>query len=407
MRYILAQRHITAPPQRGAAGAQMTTITTRTILNFMLRSKLLLIIFLLCFPCVVARGAVIFQENFDTCTGAQCYCSTTDPNGWDQWYRESCSATVGNVTHYSGEWSSPGRSGAGKSFKLWRNGSVFSGYDGGMLKTLGSSAKNIFMRFYVKIPTAMNYATGDEYQKWWRFNTSSDEVYIGTIDGFRSGRMEVYDNAEHTTILNNSQLLTLMDGNWHCLEIQFGLDNTTLKAWIDGVLQYNNTSKNWHGNTGASFSSYLQHFGFGSRGSSVTYQASWQAIEFDDLVIADAYVGPTADTTQPSVSITTSSPQSISTDSLSVTGTASDDVGISSCKYRIGAAPDASNGTACTGTTSWTCSTLGYSSGSNTLYVGCSDAAGNWGSSSITVNYTPVYSEAVLSGVSCSGCSIR
>ena len=87
----------------------------------------------------------------------------------------------------------------------------------------------------------MNYATGDEYQKWWRFNTSSDEVYIGTIDGFRSGRMEVYDNAEHTTILNNSQLLTLMDGNWHCLEIQFGLDNTTLKAWIDGVLQYNNT----------------------------------------------------------------------------------------------------------------------------------------------------------------------
>lgn len=97
--------------------------------------------------------------------------------------------------------------------------------------------------------------------------------------------------------------------------------------------------------------------------------------------------GGGGDTTAPTVSITTSDPSSITSDSLSVTGTASDAVGVTSCKYRLGSAPDASNGTACTGTTSWTCATSGYSRGANTLYVGCADAAGNWGSDSITVSY--------------------
>jgi hypothetical protein len=107
------------------------------------------------------------------------------------------------------------------------------------------------------------------------------------------------------------------------------------------------------------------------------------------------------DTTAPSVTISTSDPQTITSDSLSVTGTASDAVGVDSCKYRIGSAPDATHGTACTGTTSWSCTTSGYSIGANTLYVGCVDAAGNWGSDSITVNYssgTPVLTGGTLTG---------
>lgn len=99
------------------------------------------------------------------------------------------------------------------------------------------------------------------------------------------------------------------------------------------------------------------------------------------------------DTTAPTIdSITTPDPSSITADSLSVTGTASDAVwgDGSVCKWRIGSAPDASNGTACTGTTSWTCSTSGYTRGANTLYVGCGDAVPNWGAGdSITVNFSP------------------
>jgi hypothetical protein len=81
------------------------------------------------------------------------------------------------------------------------------------------------MRFYIKIPVAMDWATGNEYQKAWRFNTSGSEIYVDFQNGFRSGTLGVYDNSEWVTVLNNSQLLSIMDGNWHCVEFQFGLNN--------------------------------------------------------------------------------------------------------------------------------------------------------------------------------------
>lgn len=111
-----------------------------------------------------------------------------------------------------------------------------------------------------------------------------------------------------------------------------------------------------------------------------------------DGTAADAirFYASAADTTPPTTTISTSDPSAISTDGLTVIGTASDDTAVSGCKYRIGAAPDGSNGTACSGTTSFSCSTSGYASGANTLYVGCYDAAGNYGSDSITVNYTDI-----------------
>jgi hypothetical protein len=88
----------------------------------------------------------------------------------------------------------------------------------------------------------------------------------------------------------------------------------------------------------------------------------------------------------PTVTITTSDPQNITSDSLVVAGTCSDGDGVNTSKFRIGAPPSESTGTVCTGTTSWSCATSGYSEGENTLYVGCDDPSDNWGSDSITVN---------------------
>jgi hypothetical protein len=109
-------------------------------------------------------------------------------------------------------------------------------------------------------------------------------------------------------------------------------------------------------------------------------------------------VSSETDVTAPVPVISTSN-STIITDSLTVTGTSTDAVGVSGCKFRIGSAPDASNGTACTGTTSFSCATSGYASGANTLYVGCYDAAGNYGSDSIIVTFTP----PTASGCSFSG----
>jgi hypothetical protein len=96
----------------------------------------------------------------------------------------------------------------------------------------------------------------------------------------------------------------------------------------------------------------------------------------------------TQDNTAPTVTANDTT-KAISTNSYSAQGSASDDTSVSGCKWRLVSAPDATHGTACTGTTSWTCSTSGYSSGSNTLYVGCYDAAGNYGTDTVTVTYTP------------------
>jgi hypothetical protein len=116
--------------------------------------------------------------------------------------------------------------------------------------------------------------------------------------------------------------------------------------------------------------------------------------------IAQATTQTPADTTPPSVTIATADPSNIITDSLTVTGSASDAVGVSGCKWRRTSAPDADNGTACTGTTSFSCETSGYAEGANTLYVGCYDAAGNYGSDSITVNLdSSVPGDMVLSAL--------
>jgi hypothetical protein len=96
------------------------------------------------------------------------------------------------------------------------------------------------------------------------------------------------------------------------------------------------------------------------------------------------------DTTAPATTIASPvGPATIYSPSLLVTGTATDAVGVVGCKWRRTLAPNASNGTLCTGTTSFSCSTSGYSQGANTLYVGCFDAAGNYGSDSMVVNYYP------------------
>jgi len=94
------------------------------------------------------------------------------------------------------------------------------------------------------------------------------------------------------------------------------------------------------------------------------------------------------DTTAPATTITTSDPTNITLDSLVVNHTTTDAVGVTSCKSRLESAPDASNGSACVGTSS--CLVTGFAEGANNLYIGCTDAAANWGDGdSIVVNYTP------------------
>jgi hypothetical protein len=103
--------------------------------------------------------------------------------------------------------------------------------------------------------------------------------------------------------------------------------------------------------------------------------------------IAESEYYGASDTTPPTPTISTSGPitstDGTATVEFSCTANCDDLAGY---KWRIGSAPDASNGTTCTSPATIT----GLSVGSNTVYIGAGDAAGNWGSDSITVNYSPV-----------------
>ena len=82
------------------------------------------------------------------------------------------------------------------------------------------------------------------------------------------------------------------------------------------------------------------------------------------------------DTTAPTVSITTSSPQGVITDSQVITGTASDDTAVTGVKWSLVSYAAAFAGSnTCTGTTAWTCTITGMSEGANNVYIVAYDAA--------------------------------
>jgi hypothetical protein len=123
-------------------------------------------------------------------------------------------------------------------------------------------------------------------------------------------------------------------------------------------------------------------------GDNIAYVACFDAAGnrgYDQIVVTFT----TADETAPETTISTADPSNIVANALTVEGTATDAVGVIDCKWRRTSAPDAENGTDCDfSAPNFSCSTSGYSDGNNNLYVGCYDAAGNYGSDSIVVNYT-------------------
>jgi hypothetical protein len=128
-----------------------------------------------------SSAAVIFQRDFDD--SADTDACGSPPDGWDSWGIESgCSADFGGVTHPAGEVSSPGRGGMGKSLKLWRAGTLFEGYSGGVYYGQGSTfsptSEDFYVRWTMRIPAGATLdftEAGSNYQKLFRLNMNGGE----------------------------------------------------------------------------------------------------------------------------------------------------------------------------------------------------------------------------------------
>ena len=94
---------------------------------------------------------------------------------------------------------------------------------------------------------------------------------------------------------------------------------------------------------------------------------------------------PTSDTTRPTISIVTPGASFTSTmANVSLTGTAADNVGVTSVSW----SNSRGGGGSASGTTSWSVPAIGLQVGSNVITVTARDAAGNIGQDSLTVTYS-------------------
>jgi PKD repeat protein len=104
-----------------------------------------------------------------------------------------------------------------------------------------------------------------------------------------------------------------------------------------------------------------------------------------------------SDTTPPTISIVSpSSGQTFATPTITVSGSASDNAGISKVEVKVGAG----SWQLASGTTSWS-KQVTLSPGSNTIYARATDTSGNIGETSVTVAYSPAdTTPPTVSGVS-------
>ena len=250
-------------------------------------------------------------------------------------------------------------------------------------------APNTWHHFQFEYHTS-SLDTANGTLRWWIdgkpvFNHSDMIMKTSTNSGeyypARVGIEAIHANGEDGAVGNYWIDDAYIDNTWQRVEIgnNATYNSCTLKeiqlptAWTDGSISFSvNQGSFSNGATGYVF--VTDASGVRNTGYTVTFGSGG------------------GDTTAPTATIT--APTSNATYSTSTTplttlaGTASDDTGVSSVTWACPTCTPTS-GTA-TGTTSWSVSSIGLSSGSNVITVTAHDAATNTGDDTLTVTYTPV-----------------
>jgi len=251
-----------------------------------------------------SNAIIIFQDSFDSCTTG-CTVGASEPNSaaWTQWVTDGLSATHDSVTHYSGEITSSGRGGSGKSLKLWRHSDSWTGsasYAGALVMSAPSSYSNFYLRFYAKVSGSMSFPAD---VKMFRLNTTgaSGELYVN-LNNYGSGTfLWVWggsgDSSINTELLTPTETASLFDGEWHCWQFQFNLSTNTVNFWADGVLLGSITDSRLDG----AWDSLLQHWPLGNAQDG-SWQSSWQPFEVDDIIIATSKLETDPDESTPASS---------------------------------------------------------------------------------------------------------
>jgi len=248
----------------------------------------------LCFP------ATYFSDDFES-DASDYECSNIDapPSQWD----DSC-GYCGNTVGFGNEFKMGAGAHGDNALYCWKSSTLAtSGYRCYVEKVSGDimGKKEIYVRWYQKTPTAENWdkECADGF-KWWRLHFSDGGEFYWNHQGgsgslFSTGYF-VYGASGGVGYVNagiNSS--DIQDNAWHCYEVHIKTAtsgaNGVVQVWLDGVQKYSSTSVAFDASSSATIDMFA--FGIGNTTESEAFhQSSWTAVGFDDIVVADEYIGP-------------------------------------------------------------------------------------------------------------------
>jgi len=344
-----------------------------------LSSKIWVVLFA-CLFLTTPAFALELEENFDS------YPYTSGVTPWNN---------AGSTFHTYMPTSGWGGGGAAK----FVHPDIDQGYSG--LTNFGTlNHRRVNVRFLYKVGPGWNSCGGN---KWMIVYYSAGSKQCFYQHEYATGSSDIaicqdIDLCEYSKDHIPPYYMQLYENQWVCYEFEMDQDTDSSKIYVttpDGLYNEHVMITNQLIHTTGTLNDlqilggYFQH---------CTGGTEW--VLYDELKISTSgYIGPPAgfvggsDTTPPTITITspTSNPTYSTTQStINLGGTASDNVGVTQVTWSCQSGCSGS-GTA-SGTTSWTVSSISLQSGSNVIQVTARDAAGNTGTNSITVSYSPAAS---------------
>lgn len=286
----------------------------------------------------ISFGAIIFQDDFES-DSSNWKCTDGQLSKWTDGYMY-CGQ------HYNpGDGAADWRMGPGHNSNnavyAWKHVSVPNDYYTESEKRLdpeGYTRKDIYHRWYMRIPTTFDKATGEGF-KYWRYVNAPTGINVAAIylnncgDTFRTGSMCILETGQGLR-LDLIPTTEIADGNWHSHEvrIKYNTNGSTsdgiLQYWFDGTLRHTTNNIRWD-TTNVALNWVA--VGIGNVSVSPWYMSEWTAAAFDDVIVSDTYNGPIGgggDTESPTVP-TNLSATTISNSQINLSWTAStDNVGV-------------------------------------------------------------------------------
>ena len=243
------------------------------------------------------NAGIIFQDDFES-DSSNWTCGDGNLSKWTSvWV--SCGYTEG----FGYEWKMGSGHNSSNAVYAWKCDQVPNGYRSGSDKWLSGNdlVKEIYHRWYMKVPPTFDKSIPQGF-KFWRYilreygYSNPPVIYLNAHGGnkFSNSDLSIYNVT--TGYLNLVPISSFNDDNWHCHELRIKLNSDgqsdgIIQYWLDGELKATYTNLSFSGSV-TSLKIHMFGVGIGNVSDPPWDMSEWTACIFDDVVVADQYIGP-------------------------------------------------------------------------------------------------------------------